>query len=208
MGIARWAWWCAACLVGGVWLGGAGCAVIEPREGGDPEAALYHRALSWRYDPACAAPRPDDARRLEEAVALWNSYWPVSIGREPVAGVPSVAICLMDEWPDSEHSGLSYGPDPVTLEARIEAWRGVDARRYMTGLLAHELGHVILNSPGLYLDDHLADEVEGIMNPTVDCRGADDDCLWSAGDIEHLEEFGLIFASGRRRDRAPASGPG
>lgn len=186
MTIARW----AVCAYG-LWLAGAGCAAIEPRE--LPEPGLYYASLSWRYDPGCAAPRPDDARRVEEAVALWNTYWPIWIGREPVAGAPSVAICLMDEWPDSEHSGLSYGPDLVTMEARIEAWRGVDARRYMTGLVAHELGHVILTSPGAYLAEHLADDIEGIMNPTVDCRGDEEDCLWSPGDVQHLEEYGLTF---------------
>jgi hypothetical protein len=194
--MGRWGG-CAALLAAGSALG-AGClgtdSVVDVAR---RRGALYYPVLSWAYDPDCVSPSLDDERRVADGVSLWATYWGVAVelvselSREP--GVPAVALCLLDEWPESNHSGLSDGPDIETMEARVRVWNGVGNRRYMTGLIAHEFGHIILDAREGQLAEHLPPDVEGVMHPSIDCRGEADECLWSPGDIEHLEAYGMVY---------------
>jgi len=59
---------------------------------------------------------------------------------------------------------------------------------YFIATVAHEAGHLILHGD---IDDHLPEPLLGIMSSGIDC--AEERCLWSDADIEHMAHFGLIY---------------
>jgi hypothetical protein len=133
---------------------------------------------SWSLDSRCAEPSDVDRAALEDGLALWSDGFGVDIAQDDPLAARQISVCFSDE--PIGHNGLATrtGPDTYRIQLcrRCQRFSG----RFYAGLVAHELGHVILRS-----GDHLS-EGAGIMAPGHDCAGDSTACQWSDADYEFI----------------------
>jgi hypothetical protein len=150
--------------------------------------SLAETELTWSLDPSCHLPDDVESGWIEEGFLLWTEHWGVNIrevDHESNDGSLYFALC-----PTLQHPRPGYGgwAEMSNGRGRISFYTG-PSERYFIATVAHEAGHLILHSD---TDDHLPEPLRGIMSSGIDCEETDR-CLWSDGDIDHIESFGLTF---------------
>jgi hypothetical protein len=131
--------------------------------------------ITWALDDECeAGERELDA--IDGATALW-SEWGVEV--VPAIGIEAdVIVCWHAEQPAYNVSGWAR-TGRIDMDSRPER---------QVGLVAHELGHLILFDTPAEID-HLSRGLIGIMAGDYQLQPSDD--AWSASDVRHLERLGL-----------------
>jgi len=155
---------------------------------GTTAPAVELDAISWSMEPTCERPNEADLAAVAEGVALWIEGFGVVIVADESAAAVQVLICLTDEPIEYSSSviGLTSDTGPGSYRIQIDRRSQRFSGRYYGGLIAHELGHVVL--PGNGVEDHLPDEESGIMSWTRDCVGETHGCQWSDADVEMIEQ--------------------
>src|SRR6266545_4069505 len=146
----------------------------------------FESELTWSLDPTCQGPDEIETGWIEEGYLLWSEHWGVNITEvdTPVEdGSLYFELCLTPGLPRPGYGGWAEMQDGRGL---ISFYVGPVEPYFIAGI-AHEAGHLILHGD---IDDHLPEPLLGIMSSGIDC--AEERCLWSDADIEHMAHFGLI----------------
>ncbi|HWM87853.1 MAG TPA: hypothetical protein VNO33_18495 [Kofleriaceae bacterium] len=147
----------------------------------------FETELTWSLDPTCHQPDRVESGWIEEGFLLWTEHFGIEFTQVEAPQDDGSLYFELCPTPDLPRPGYGGWAEMNQGRGRISFYIG-PSERFFIATVAHEAGHLIMHGN---VDDHLPEPELGIMSSAIDC--APDRCLWSSGDVAHIEGFGLTY---------------